>query len=180
MKETFLQAIRNKKRVFIDGNAYWVNELTVGDIFNAYHVVEDITNENSFKELFSKLVIDAFLIEVVTNCPLSVFYQTSPTELKVVYESFLAVNKQLLRKSSVDSTQANIPFIIGLFDLYCYLVEAGHSNVLNYGYSYFVKAINNCGKNKNRNMVELASAFRTARFANDKEWMKYIRKMTKV
>ena len=29
-------------------------------------------------------------------------------------------------------------------------------------------------------MGDIATAFRTARFANDKEWMKYIRKMTKV
>lgn len=47
---------------------------------------------------------------------------------------------------------------------------------MNYGYSYFIHAMNEHEYIRSRNMKEIAIAFRVARFSNEKNWKKFIRK----
>ena len=56
------------------------------------------------------------------------------------------------------------------------MIEAGHTNVLDYGYSFFIDALNEHEYVRSRDMKEIAIALRVARFANEKEWRKFLRK----
>jgi len=174
--------IRNRKAVTVEGKRYWINELTIGNIFDLYHSVEDdITTKGGFELLFVNIIRDDSLIGLITNCPSSLFLKTTPTKLKLIYEIFLEVNDNLFKPNRVvpepKEAQSNESFIFNLFDFQCILVEAGHVNVLGYGYSYFIKAINNHEKNKSNRLAELASGFRHAHHSDNKEWKSYMRSL---
>lgn len=171
--------VRNRRKISLSERYYWVNELTIGDIFNLYYIVDDITNESDFKQLFSKLIQEDSLVGFITNCPFQVLFQINPSELKIIYDVFLDINKQLFNKSIKQTTapQTFDSFIFALFDLQCRLIEAGHLNAMDYGYSYFVRAINNYEQSRSRNIAEYAVASRNAYHADNKEWKKYIKEL---
>lgn len=56
------------------------------------------------------------------------------------------------------------------------MIEAGHTNALDYGYSFFIDALNEHEYVRGRNMKDIAIALRVARFADEKGWKKFLRK----
>ena len=56
----------------------------------------------------------------------------------------------------------------------CSLIEAGHRDALNYGYSFFVDALNENMKLSNLRLKESAFAVRVGYFANQQEWRRFI------
>lgn len=153
-----------------------MRELTVDDIFALYYTFDSIDIE-SVGGLFSNLFESLPLLESVTTCPWKVLVELGTSELKKIYELFLELNGQFFcsRKEKPKKDDKPEDFINNLFSLYCDLIESGHSNVLNYGYSFFLRAINNHERIKSLKVADMAIAIRTARSADDKQWKKYIR-----
>ena len=63
-----------------------------------------------------------------------------------------------------------------LFKSACKLIEAGHPNVLDYGYSFFVDALNEHEYIKYEKLKDTAYAFRVAQFADEKTWRNFLRR----
>ena len=62
-----------------------------------------------------------------------------------------------------------------LFREACHLIESGHLNVLSYGYSYFIAALNEHQIIKGINRKERAISSRAANL-NDKEFKRFLKR----
>ena len=99
------------------------------------------------------------------------------SELKIIYEDFLELNNHFFKisKKEVRETGREDGYLDNLFSLCCDLIESGHTNVFNYGYSYFLRAFNNNRRIRNGKIADVANAVRVANHADDRKWKKYIR-----
>lgn len=173
--------LRSKKKFLLDnGKTYLVRELTIGDLFASYYTVRSI-DTGGIEELFSNLIANISLLESVTTCPWDVLINIGASDLKNIYDLFLEVNSSFFQKKnnkkSKNSAGKEEDFINNLFVLYCGLIEAGHTNVVDYGYSFFIRAINNHERIKSLAIAEIATANRAAYHSDDKQWKKYIRSL---
>lgn len=55
-------------------------------------------------------------------------------------------------------------------------MESGHVDVFNYGFSYFLHALNEHQIIMNTKQKEMAIAFRIARNSDKSEWRKYLKR----
>lgn len=160
-----------------NSKTYWVRELTIGDIFASYYTVRSI-DAGGIEELFSNLVANISLLKSITTCPWDVLINLGASDLKNIYDLFLEVNSSFFGKKNKkpkNGTGKEEDFIDNLFILYCDLIEAGHTNVVDYGYSFFIKAINNHEKIRSFAIADIATANRVSYHSDDKQWEKYIR-----
>lgn len=153
-----------------------MQELTVSDVFTLHYILGGLINEDTLKESFYGLFKKNSLLQSVTDCPYEILLDLGVSELNSFYEIFLELNSQLF-SSKQNKDNVSINFIDSLFSLCCDLVEVGHTDVLTYGYSFFLKAINNHEKIKGRKLVETAEAIRTASHADAKQWKRYVRSL---
>lgn len=171
--------MRSKTKVLVNGQDYWIYELTVNDIFSFYHDVGNIDiAENIFLDFFNNKTI--LQLKAITSCPLNVLTSLPVSEFKDFVQVFLQQNNQFFSnkkqsKSSDDSSSSSEDFINNLFELCCNMIEAGYPNIFEYGYSFFIKIINNHEKIKSRQIAETAIAIRVAQHSDEKQWKKYLR-----
>lgn len=169
--------IRNKKKVEIESKTYWVNELTIKDVFT-FHFNFD---KSLTAGILPKLIDNRELLESVTDCPWEILISLPFSKLMKFQKIFMEVNKALFLQKKQDdlNTPTSSDFIGNLFFLYCNLIEAGHSEILNYGYSFFIRAINNSERIKSSQTAEMAVAFRMSQTTDNKQWKKYIKTLTR-
>ena len=74
-----------------------------------------------------------------------------------------------------DSRTASKFIDCGLFELGCILIGRGHSDPFDYGYSYFIRAVNRAMIAEYEETKQMAVAMRTARFTKKDEWNRYMR-----
>lgn len=153
-----------------------MRELTIDDIFALYYALDSVDIE-SINGLFSNLFENRLLLESVTTCPWEVLIELGASELKNIYELFLELNGQFFCTKKAKENVKSEDFVNSLFSLYCSLIESGHVNVLNYGYSFFLKAINNHELIRNTNIIGMANAVRVAQHGDDKQWKQYVRRL---
>lgn len=157
-------------------------ELSVNDVFVLYYTFDSIEMED-VGGLFSSLLESIPLLESVTTCPWEVLVSLGTSELKKVYELFLELNSFFFEKRKERSKGKEVKieeFVENVFFSYCDLTEAGHTDILNYGYSFFTKAINNHERIKCSKIADRAMATRMAYLSDQKQWKKYIRGLIKV
>lgn len=174
--------MRNKKKIRIGKKNYWLKELTIKDIFSLYYslkAIEDSSNSttDATNKVFVEFLENRSLFSSITTCPWDELIGLHVSDFKKFYNEFLELNNQFFRKKNnkKDSSKGN--FIDNLFSLYCRLVEAGHTDVLAYGYSFFLKAISNHENIVCERVARTAISTRTAQYAEDKEWKRYIRSL---
>jgi hypothetical protein len=171
--------MKAKRKIFVDGNSYWINELTVGDVFALYYSFGHVGIEDG-EELLTSLLANRFLLESITTCPWDKIVNLRASEFKSFYNVFLELNNQFFRNTKPDANTEGSSlevFINELFELCCNLIEAGHSDVFNYGYSFFIKSISNHEKIKSGGIAEMATAMRMAQHSDAKEWKRYMRSL---
>ena len=171
--------LRNKKKFVVDGESYWIRELNVGDVFDLYYAFQFLDAEN-VGDLFSTILENKSLVESISTCPCDVLMGLGSSELKDIYKLFLDLNGRFFRTKThhEDSKVGNsVSFIDNMFFRYCSLVESGHVDALQYGYSFFLKAVNNHEKLKCSKTADLAFAVRMANHGKDKDWKKYMRRL---
>lgn len=166
--------LKKQKRITIDNEAYVVSELTIRDIFNLSGAINE-TGQVDVEKLFNDLLEDASLIVSVINCPLSKILQMPPSDIQQVYNSFLDINKLLFKQSSPSGKISQKPFILSLFKIYCRLIEIGHKDAFDYGYSFGLEALGNYRINRLAEMAETSTSIRQAYHSDAKEWKRYIR-----
>lgn len=173
--------MRNKIKIFIRDNPYWLYELTISDIFNFNYIIKNFNNIEIIEYLFKNISNhsdEGLLFESITTCPFEVLLNLTISEFQEFVQSFIKQNHHFFNKKSsktkTDQTKDN-EFEVGLFDVCCHLIEHGHVNVMNYGYSFFFQAINNHEKIKSRDIAGIALATRMAQHSDDKQWKKYMR-----
>ncbi|MCK5021386.1 MAG: hypothetical protein KAS32_30520 [Candidatus Peribacteraceae bacterium] len=173
--------MRKKKKFVVNGKAYSICELSVNDVFALYYTFDSIEMEDA-RGLFSNLLESIPLLESVTTCPWKVLVNLGTSELKNIYELFLELNSFFFKKRKEKSKGKEVKieeFVENVFFLYCNLTEAGHTGVLNYGYSFFIKAINNHERIKCSKIADGAMAARMAYHGDKNQWKKYIRDLIK-
>lgn len=171
--------MRNKKRFRVDGQTYWMRELTIDDIFALYYTFDSIDVE-TVGGLFSNIFESLPLLESITTCPWKVLVGLGSLELKNIYGLFLKLNSTFFsgRLKKGEDPQKELKtkdFIDNIFFLYCDLTESGHTDVLRYGYSFFLKAVSNHERIKCSKIADLATSSRMAYHSEKKDWKKYIR-----
>lgn len=171
--------MRAERKIFVDGNSYWLRELAIGDVFALYYSFGHVGIEDR-EELLTSLLANRFLLESITTCPWDKIVGLSVSEFKSFYNVFLELNDQFFRNTKPDANTEGRSlevFIDGLFELCCSLIEVGHVGVFNYGYSFFIKSINNHEKIKNCDIAKMAQAMRMAQHSDAKEWKRYMRSL---
>lgn len=168
--------LRNKKNINIDGKKYWLKELTVADVFELENNL-GIIDRNHVEDILLFLFEDQLILKSITNCPLQVLINLRASEFKEVGKVFLSLNHLLFGKKNQSGGRKRESFVNGLFALFCSLIEAGHVDVLNYGFSFFIKAVNNHELIKNTNIVSMADAVRVAHYGNDEQWKRHVRSL---
>lgn len=174
--------MRNRKKIFVDNTSYWIKELTIRNIFSLYYnfkTTEEPHDTKIFGKIFTDFVENRSIVTSITSCPWDKLITLRVSDFKKFYDEFLELNSQFFRreKDKTDGKSRNEDFINNLFMLYCRLVEAGHNNVLDYGYSFFLRAINNNHKIDCEDVAKRATAVRMAHHSNDKDWKRYIRSL---
>jgi hypothetical protein len=171
--------MKNKRKIFIDGGIYWISEFTVGDVFALYYNLGHVEIGDK-EEWLTSLLANRFLLTSITTCPWDKIVGLGASELQSFYNIFLELNDQFFRNikpnANTESTSSEI-FIDRLFELCCNLIEVGHAGVFNYGYSFFIKSVNNHEKIKSRNIAEMATGMRMAQHGDAKEWKNYVRSL---
>lgn len=171
--------MRAKRKIFVNGRGYWLNELAIGDVFALYYSFGHVGTGNE-EDLLANLLANRSLLGSITTCPWDKIVNLRASEFKSLYDVFLELNDQFFRntKSDVNTEGRSLEvFIDALFELCCSLIEVGHSGVFNYGYSFFIKSINNHEKIKNGSIAEMATAMRIAQHSDAKEWKRYMRSL---
>ena len=173
--------MRDKKRFRVDGQTYWMRELTIDDIFALYYTFDSIDVE-TVGGLFSNIFESLPLLESITTCPWRVLVGLGSLELKKIYELFLKLNStffsgRLKKNENIKNGVKTEDFIDNIFFLYCDLTESGHTNVLRYGYSFFLRAVSNHERIKCSKIADSATSSRMAYHAENKDWKKYLRRL---
>lgn len=163
--------MRNREKIVLDGISYWLRELTVSDVFMVYYESQDLVND------FSSIIAqNKVLVNSIIDCPWELFLDMRVSEVTKFYERVLKLNKNVFRsKEKRSERKRDVNVIDGLFEMCCAMIEAGHVDVLNYGYSFFLKSVNNHELIRNRSTVDFGNAVRIAYHGDDKQWKKYVR-----
>lgn len=176
--------MRKKATITVQDNQYWLYELRVRDIFDLNYTIGDFNITGIAEHLLNDFINQSkdSLLSKITSCPFGVLSTLSLSEFEEnILEQFLKINRLFFKKNKKQeqkTTQAqhNIDsFAHDIFDLYCFLIENGHKEVMDYGYSFLMLAINNHSKYKNQKIADLATAVRMGNHADDKAWRKYMK-----
>lgn len=167
--------MRKTKLITLGERCYELRELTINDVFCLSQVFGNVT-----ENVVHRFIRHETLITSISDIPRIKFLELGASEVTKLYEEILQLNSQFFykreEKESEDKKNSS-EFTNELFSICCTLIEAGHKDVFTYGYSFFIRAINNYEKIKNRNIVEVATSVRMAYHSDNKEWKKYVRSL---